>query len=594
MKAFKFSPFLLIIPLFILVWGFVYFNYCDTFYSRAVDPEYPYLINGLNVALLEFNRIGHFDHPGTPFQVYCGVIIRITHLFTGKDAIAQDVFNRPDDYLAAINFSLIILQAVLCFFIAFVGKKREIKTWQLILLQSGVLFHALMLELFSRVIPERWLIVVSLLFIIVYLLYGYKDKHPLKFAIWSGIIMGMGMATKFNFLPLLFLPFLLINSNKNRLIYAGTGIASFFVFLLPIVKKLGHYLYFIAKIATHDGIYGQGTERMFDPVNVKNGFLDIFKCAPELMFVIFAMLAAIILAIIYRKKEKTNRELLFFIGIFFIVLLQIVMVSKHFKNTYLLPVFTIYPLFLFQFDCFIRKIGAYKKWTFVPAIFLFTVFIAFTANDFLKNKKYFFENIAQRETMRTYVSNNLSSNTLWFVEPTWESAPYVENGIVYGLCYSHCGKSYLSELINVNPNIITYEGSENDVGVWRRRSIPIDSIVVTGVPIHIFSSPGRNAAVLMEILEKAASRNNMVLFTDTLFSNHARNSHIIVMQNQQIEQVWKTENLISREADIRFVMQSIYGTPEWLEDVKKKAQEKNIPLDSMVLLDAIWVVDNLH
>ena len=42
----------------------------DPFYSKSSDPEFPYLINGLNCAQLNFNWIGHIDHPGTPFQVF--------------------------------------------------------------------------------------------------------------------------------------------------------------------------------------------------------------------------------------------------------------------------------------------------------------------------------------------------------------------------------------------------------------------------------------------------------------------------------------------------------------------------------------------
>ncbi|MDR2973031.1 MAG: glycosyltransferase 87 family protein [Bacteroidales bacterium] len=590
MKKNRFYPILLLIPLFIIVWGIFYFNLYDTFYSRNVDPEYPYLINGLNVALLEFNRIGHFDHPGTPFQVYCGLIIRITHLFTGKDSIAQDVFNRPDYYLTAINYSLVILQSLLCFFIAFVGRKREIKIWQIILLQSGVLFNVLMLTLFNRVIPERWFMVIALLFIIAYLLYGYKDKHPLKFAIASGVIMGMGLATKFNFLPILFLPFLLINSNKNRLVYAATGIASFFLFLLPIIKKFGDYRDFIKSIATHDGIYGQGAERMFDLERLRTGFIQVFESAPELIFVIFAIIAALFFAILYRKKEKTNREILFFSGFLFIVLFQILMVSKHFKNTYLIPLITFYPIFLFLFDNFMHKIGTGKKWSLLPAILLFIICIGYTSTRLIENEKYREYWITQRESLRTYVSENLPKNALWFVEPTWESAPYVENGIVYGLCYSHCNKKYIYELIHKNPNILSYKDSK--VLIWQRYEVLIDSLVVTNTPIHLYSSPGRNAETLMEILESAAQRNGVTFTTDTLFSNSELRSHIIVMQNKQSEQNWKTENYASREAEIQYFIKSIYGTPEWLEVVKEKALDQNIPLDSMVLLDAIYMTDN--
>ena len=592
MKTCRSYAILLIIPFFILSWGFFYFNSYETFYSHNIDPEYPYLLNGLNVALLEFNRIGHFDHPGTPFQVYCGVIIRITHLFTGKEAIAQDVFNRPDYYLSAIHFSLTILQSLLCLLIAFVGRKREVKIWQIVLLQSGVFLNALMLGLFCRVIPERWFVVISLLFIIIYLLFGYKDKNPLKFAIWSGIIMGMGLATKFNFLPLLLLPLLLIDSNKNRLIYTTTGIASFIIFLLPIINRLGHYRSFLVSIATHDGIYGQGTKRMFDPLQMKNSFFQMLESAPELIFITFSIITAIIFAILNKKNERTNRYILLFTGIFFIILLQTIMVSKHFKITYLVPLITFYPLFLFLLDSFIQKIGASKKWSFLPVILLFVIFTGFTANKILVNEKYRKMRIIERETMRMYVSDNLASNTFWFVEPTWENAPYVENGIVYGLCYSHCKKSYINELINKNPNIITYIHSEDSVGIWRRCYIPIDSVVVTGVQIHLFSSPGRNAKMLMEILEKAALRNDVTLATDTLFYSNQLRSHIIVMQNQQSAKTWKTENFILSEAEIQQIMLLIYNTPEWLEKVEKKALENNIPLDSMVYLDAVWILKN--
>ena len=84
-----------LIPIIVLGWGI--FNLCmfDPFYSKSTDPEFPYLVNGLNCATFNFNRIGHIDYPGTPFQVFSGIVIRITHLISGQGNIAQDVFARP-------------------------------------------------------------------------------------------------------------------------------------------------------------------------------------------------------------------------------------------------------------------------------------------------------------------------------------------------------------------------------------------------------------------------------------------------------------------------------------------------------------------
>jgi 4-amino-4-deoxy-L-arabinose transferase-like glycosyltransferase len=394
---------------------------------------------------------------------------------------------------------------------------------------------------------DRWLTIVTLFFIIAYLLHGYKDKHPLKFAIWSGVIMGMGMATKFNFLPILLLPFLLIDTNKNRLIYAGTGVASFFFFLLPIVNKLGNYRSFITSIATHGGLHGKGEAKMFDAVQTKNGFFQLFANGPELKFIVFAIVAAIVLAIIFRKKEKTNRELLFFSGIFLIVLFQIIMVSKHYKDTYFIPVISIYPIFLLLFHDFLGKIGKYKKWTLLPTILILSIFTGYTAYRIPLNDKYRKIESAQRKPLREYVSQNLPSNTLWFTETKWLSAPFVESGLVYGLFYSDCEMNYMQELMNKNPNIVTYAWSENIVKIWLRQPVPADSLVVTGTPIHLFSSPGRKTALLMEILENAALRNQVVLTTDTIFSHNEKQAHIIVMQNKQSEQTWKPENFIKNE-----------------------------------------------
>jgi hypothetical protein len=531
MKTRKLYPVLLIIPLFILGWGFFNLYFFDTFYSRSTDPEYPYLINGLNVAILKFKQIGHFDHPGTPFQVFCGIIIRITHLFTGKDSIVDDVFKRPDYYLNAISFSLILLQAGLTWFIGWIGKKRGIITWRLVILQSMVLFNMHLLWIFSRVIPDRWLVIVALLYIIVYLLYGYNHKHPLKFALWSGIIMGMGLATKVTFLPILFLPFLLIDTNKNRLIYTGSGILSFFFFLLPIIGKWGTHRRFLTGIATHDGIYGQGAERMFDPVRTKENFLRIFDAAPELKFLIIAIAVVLILAIIYRKKQGTNRNIVLFTGMLFILSLQIVMVAKHFNAHYLVPMFSIYPLFLFLLDDFIFKTGSCKKWTYLPVILLFITFTGFTAQrtvDYLKPIK---GEMAQREEMRLYVSEHIPSNAYWFVEPTWENAPYVENGIYYGLCYCHRRQNYIPVLTNTYPNTIIYGVTEEHSKIWNTIPVCFDSLVTTATPVYVYSTSGRNAEKLIKILEAAAERNQAILTMDTVYSNENLNSHIILVKN---------------------------------------------------------------
>jgi hypothetical protein len=45
------------------------------------------------------------------------------------------------------------------------------------------------------------------------------------------------------------------------------------------------------------------------------------------------------------------------------------------------------------------------------------------------------------------------------------------------------------------------------------------------------------------------------------------------------------------EERVKEVETSIRNSAEWMASVEKKAKEKNIPLDSMIALDARWLVD---
>jgi hypothetical protein len=154
------------------------------------------------------------------------------------------------------------------------------------------------------------------------------------------------------------------------------------------------------------------------------------------------------------------------------------------------------------------------------------------------------ERIAQRNIALQFVSDHLPANTFWLIDGSWQQAPYIENGIVYGLCYVHWPGDYCAELIKTNPNIMMYAHSEEFVRIWGGPKVPVDSIVITGTPIHLYSTYGRKTTMLMDILEKAAQRNDVNLSIDTIFSDN-NNAHIIVMQNQNAQKNWDTEEFIS-------------------------------------------------
>lgn len=88
------------IPVISILWSLYLIHLAGPFYLNRIDPEFPYLVNGLNCARLDFSRIGHIDHPGTPFQLLTGIFIRITYWIAGQGTVVEDVITRPEFYLS--------------------------------------------------------------------------------------------------------------------------------------------------------------------------------------------------------------------------------------------------------------------------------------------------------------------------------------------------------------------------------------------------------------------------------------------------------------------------------------------------------------
>ncbi len=592
MNFFKRNFSIAIIPLLVVVWGIFTYLFFDPFYSKSSDPEFPYLINGLNCAILKFNYIGHIDHPGTPLQIFNGLVIRMTHLFSGNGNIVQDVFARPEHYMNAISNSMFLIQALLILAVGFIGIKRNIPFWQIAILQAGCFFNDVLIWFFSRVSPDRFFMIAGLIFILVYLKHGYENRSSRKFAVWSGVAMALGLAIKINYLPLLILPFLLIDGNKNRLIYLGSGIVSFFVFIAPIINKFGDFRRFITGIFKHDGLYGGGEANVLNFQKMMDSASEIFRLNPGLFLLIAALIVLIIIAI--RKRQEGMKSFVFlFAGFLFIIALQMLMVSKHFKNYYLAPVFIMYGFMFFSISLFLSKIMVKKSQVILGSFILPLLFIFFTAGRVKDDYILISKLIGQREKIKDFVDTEIEKTDFWFVEPTWESGPYPENALVYGLSYCGHRIDYLPQLMEVNPNIITYEGNPDEVKLWRGAPVSLDSVVATGKNVHIYSTPDRHASVLLQMVKDAAARNNIQLLVDTIFSDSETKNEIIRVKAMGSGSGWQPSYTIANERQSRIdgFVKAIKSSPEWLKQVEAKAIEKNISLDSMILLDAIWMAD---
>lgn len=61
---------------------------------------------------------------------------------------------------------------------------------------------------------------------------------------------------------------------------------------------------------------------------------------------------------------------------------------------------------------------------------------------------------------------------------------------------------------------------------------------------------------------------------------------------EETYQVMNPENVKSRDEKIQIMIENMKKDPKWLHSIELKAREKNISLDSMLILDAIWMIEN--
>jgi len=585
---------LVLIPLFILIWGMANIFLPDPFYSRAIDPDYPYLINGLNVSLLNFNRIGHTDHPGTPFQVFNGIIIRITHFLAGKDSVAQDVIGRSDFYLSAINFSLLGLLTLFTFLIGVIGERRKIAWGNILILQGGILLNDVVLWMFNRAVPEYWFLIVSQLFLLIYLYHGYNQGNLKKFAIWSGVVMAMGLATKINYFPLLLLPLLLFRKGKQALWYSGSVFVSYFIFIAPIIDKFRQYIRFLFFLKDKGDISSQDDARFFQMDVIKKYILELYNTTPEFCILIIVLITSFILSVLFWKKKGMLHYLVFISGLLLISAALFLLTSLRFRVAYLLPLFSMYGLIFFKLNLFFSELINNKWLKPIPILVVIALFSVLSFGRVAKQAPIIKNEMKQREEIRQFVQNNIPPRSFWFVEPTWESAPYVENGLIYGFVYCRHKEDYLPELMKFNPNIVTYEKRPDYVKIWMCRTVPLDSVVASGQIVHLYSSPGRQCGILLDMIREAAGRSQVEIAIDTLFRQEKTQSFIISARATNRCSDWMPERVIhfTREGRIQELEQSILHNKEWLSDLENKAKEQNIPLDSLVRSNAVWMVDH--
>ena len=502
----KFAWYLFLIPLGYLTLYFYMMSAHGPFYLSRIDPDYVYLLNGMNCAVFNFDRIGHTDHPGTPFQLFIGLAINVGYLLSGKEGIVNDVLARPEFYLSFASHIMAILFFLLLIWAGKIGHTQG-KIGAL-LLQTGPFLSAVILDLSVRLMPDRFgFILTFLIFTLLMKVLTEQKLHFLKHAMSIGTLTGLAIATKIIFIPVLFVPLLVL---KKRFLFLTFLFLGFIAGVSPILDRLEDFRNFIDKIVHHEGIYGTGAERIFNTDIIWNNLKLIITINPAMSICLMLVLVTLVYKLIAKKRFDNND--LFMTGYGLAVAVAIVMVAKHFKNYYLVPVLIMsgFVFYLLYKNLISQKI----KYLIIGLALLFSGISVRSQLGVASIKQ---GEIKQRRALEKIVNEARISTDYFLIKPEWLWGPAKEYGLIFGLSYVRHRDRYEVNVRKSINGVLSFEGPETTLRGMRVYAVPDEEIIDKS--ILMVDQDGRRAVEIISYLEsrwELTSIDTLILPTEDL------------------------------------------------------------------------------
>ena len=327
-----------VVPLFLFTFMLFRIAEIHLYYQGWYDPVYAYLMNGLTFALGS-NDTGLITHPGIPLQLFSALLIKIIGWVRGSTDLASDVLTHPESYIRIITIALIILNCIMLWMLGLFAFKKLKNRNLAVAVQLLPLLSFQLVNFMPIIDCESVIALLSFALAASLILYDSRDEGRLKLLVIIALLSALLVTTKISALSILIIPFIFIEKKRSRIDYLLLSLLFIFLFISPVISKLGEMAGFIGGIATHTGKYGLGEAKLFD--------VTIFFRAIQTMVLedFFFTLNLILLPlgwlVIWRRKTTGTLKRLY-IGITLATVFQVIIVARHYGFHYLMPVFALF------------------------------------------------------------------------------------------------------------------------------------------------------------------------------------------------------------------------------------------------------------
>jgi hypothetical protein len=494
------------------------------FFLYAHDPSYAYLFNGLILAQGNM-KLGLAMHPGTTLHVLVALNIKLIHAFSGGKPLAEDVILHPEFYLNIISYEIIIINALALLFLGIRTYKRQQNIGLSLALQLTPFVSIQGFCFASNVMLEPLLLWFEILIVILLTEYAFRNPKNIKTGdlISVAILTGLGIATKVVFIPMVFLPFFLIDGIRKKLAYAGIVITTFCIFLIPIYQVLPSFFHWIKDLFLHSGRYGSGEAIIIDFQEYKRNlglvFTHNYIYTAGFLLALIALLVSILPGL--KLKGKPNRKKIL-LGLVVVYILNALMVAKHFSVHYLILSHNL-VVFGFLLSIFVLwDAGIFGRFDKIASGFSLTI-VLMTATGLLFhliiNVDYSPHLKSPRLKALEFIDDTIRNNQRIIVHEI-NAYPFIEIALFHGYAYSGGMRHQYINILKKNyPRTYFYESNPDRLVQWDNEQ-DLTEVLSGSAKTYIFYHFNKDTipGLLLEKLNKLKEEKG-VLSVKTVFKN---------------------------------------------------------------------------
>lgn len=458
---------------------------------RSSDPEYIYFMSGLNMSegLLE---VAHIDNPGTPLQVLMAVLFRIIWLLRGAPSpYLEDVLQYPDFYLSVTSLTIAVLTTVL---LLLAGKKIYEYTGSVLtalLFQSAPFLPLIWFDLVGRVAPELMMpFPVILLMVMAVAIIMQKNPVSNRQILFLSLIAAFGLSVKLTFLPVWIIPFFLAESWKKKVRFLLLAFGLFFLIAFPVTLQFDIFWNWVKSLFLHSGQYGSGESNIFDPVTWQTNIRELYQLEKFFFFLLAILILTLTSYLVWFNKKAERKISLISLAVILTIVIQVLMVGKHFAHRYFIPVLMLSPLMIFLTIELIRKFPALKD---IKAGYQWAIVVLLLIHA--RNNLHWFP--VKSEAMGTDIATR--TKTLDFIKTLDKDpykiiatqnygCPYIEYILAYSQVWAKHEKrlEYTPVLDKLYPNVYNHFTWDNTLRYWGK---PFDAgeIIASGKKVYLYT-----------------------------------------------------------------------------------------------------------